>query len=62
MLVILENQPWGTHYKVKAYPFDMRDQFAFVSDITVRGKAALAELGIEEAAVLAPLENASRTL
>ncbi|MCC7335052.1 MAG: mechanosensitive ion channel [Pirellulaceae bacterium] len=62
VLVMLENQPWGTHYKVKAYPFDMRDQFAFVSDITVRGKAALAELGIEEAAVLAPLENASRTL
>ncbi len=49
--VMLENQPWGTHYKVKAYPFDMRDQFAFISDITVRGKAALADVGIREVAV-----------
>lgn len=62
VLVMLENQPWGTHYKVKAYPFDMRDQFAFISDITVRGKSALAEMGIEEAAVLPLLEDDSRTL
>lgn len=51
VLVMLENQPWGTHYKVKAYPFDMRDQFAFISDITARGKAALAEAGMKEVAV-----------
>lgn len=62
VLVMLANQPWGTHYMVKAYPFDMRDQFAFISDITVRGKAALAEVGIQEAAVPLMLDNASRTL
>ena len=41
VLVVLSETPFGTHYKVKAYPFDMREQFAFVSDLTVRGKQAL---------------------
>lgn len=51
VLVMLENQPWGTHYKVKAYPFDLRDQFFLISDITVRGKTALMEAGFQEVAV-----------
>ena len=52
--VMLSETPWGTHYKVKAYPFDMRDQFAFVSDLTVRGKRAIAEAGGRELAAPAP--------
>jgi small-conductance mechanosensitive channel len=48
--VMLKQTPWGTHYKVKAYPFDMRDQFAFVSDLTVRGKRAVADAGGAEVA------------
>ena len=48
--VQLAETPWGTHYKLKAYPFDMRDQFAFVSDLTVRGKTAIAACGGREAA------------
>ncbi len=51
VLVMLANEPWGTHYKVKAYPFEMRDQFAFISDITARGKSALLKLAVEEVAV-----------
>lgn len=43
--VMLSEKPWGTHYKLKAYPFDMRDQFSFISDMTVRGKDAIAEAG-----------------
>ena len=50
VVVMLENQPWGTHYQVKAYPFDLRDQFAFISDITARGKTALAQAGFKEIA------------
>lgn len=46
--VMLSETPWGTHYKLKAYPFDMRDQFAFVSDLTVRGKRAIASCGAAE--------------
>ncbi|MFP3868366.1 MAG: mechanosensitive ion channel family protein [Desulfobacteraceae bacterium] len=47
--VIVAEKPWGTHYRVKAYPIEGRDQFQFTSDITVRGKAALAKMGIKAA-------------
>lgn len=46
--VVLSQTPWGTHYRLKAYPFDMRDQFAFVSDMTARGKHAIAQAGGRE--------------
>lgn len=49
--VIVLEKPWGTHYRVKAYPIDPRQQFDFLTDLTVRGKAALISLGIEFAAV-----------
>lgn len=48
VVVMLSQQPHGTHYKVKAYPFEMRDQFAFISDLTVRGKRAIAAAGAQE--------------
>ena len=59
--VMLSETPWGTHYKVKAYPFDMRDQFRFVSDLTVRGKRAIAKCGAKEvsATVARPTDDLS---
>ena len=48
VLVILAEVPWGSHYKLKAYPFDMRDQFEFISDLTVRGKLSIREAGARE--------------
>lgn len=45
--VIVLNKPWGTHYRLKAYPVDLRQQFNFISDLTVRGKAALSEVNVE---------------
>jgi small-conductance mechanosensitive channel len=45
--VVVQEKPWGTHYRLKAYPVDPRDQFRFITDLTVRGKAALLELGLE---------------
>lgn len=47
VVVVLSEKPWGTHYRLKAYPIDGRDEFQFVSDMTVRGKAALIGLGVE---------------
>jgi small conductance mechanosensitive channel len=44
--VIVAESPWGTHYRLKAYPIDGRDEFRFVSDLTVRGKLVLKELGV----------------
>lgn len=48
VVVMLAQTVWGTHYKLKAHPFDMRDQFSFISDLTVRGKLAIAEAGAQE--------------
>ena len=45
VLVMLAQTPLGTRYQLKAYPFDMRDQFHFISDLTIRGKRAIAEAG-----------------
>ena len=45
VVVMLAETPLGTHYKLKAYPFDMRDQFHFISDLTIRGKLAIADSG-----------------
>ncbi len=45
VVVMLADTPLGTHYKLKAYPFDMRDQFHFISDLTIRGKLAIADSG-----------------
>ncbi len=50
--VMLNETPFGTHYRVKAYPFDLRDQFSFISDLTVRGKRAIAAHGGREASAV----------
>lgn len=54
VLVVLSETPWGTHYKLKAYPYDLRDQFAFISDLTIRGKQALRAAGGREMVSPAP--------
>jgi hypothetical protein len=33
--------PWGTWYKAKAYVTDSRDQFALITDLTIRAKEQL---------------------
>lgn len=43
--VVLADEPWGTHYRLKAYPIDGRYQFEFVSDLTVRARSLFAHLG-----------------
>lgn len=52
VVVTVEETPLGTHYQLKAYPFDMRDQFSFVSDLTIRGKIALNNAGAMAATAL----------
>ena len=46
VVVIVLEKPWGTHYRVKAYVKESRDQFLFITDLTVRGKEAIRTLGI----------------
>jgi small conductance mechanosensitive channel len=52
--VIVSERFWHTHYQIKAYPIDARQQFQFMSDITVRAKAALSNLGVEPAKIPPP--------
>jgi len=49
VIIIIFEKPWGTNYKVKAYPLDARNQFQFITDITVRGKQALIQNKIQYA-------------
>ena len=44
--VIVLEKPWGTHYRVKGYANESREQFLFMTDVTVRGKEAIRSLGI----------------
>jgi small-conductance mechanosensitive channel len=48
--VVVQEKPSCTHYKLKAYPVEGRDQMLFITDLTIRGKQALAEMGVEPAA------------
>lgn len=47
IVVVARNLPYGMVYKLKAYPFEPRDQFAFITDLTERGNAALESAGVE---------------
>lgn len=49
IIVVAEEKPWGTHYRIRAYPVDPRQQFLFITDLTVRGKQVLSDMGIKPA-------------
>ncbi len=44
--VVVQEKPWGTHYKLKAYVKESREQFEFLTDLTTRGKEALRAMDI----------------
>ena len=44
--VIVFEKPWGTHYRLKAYAKESREQFLFITDLTMRGKEVVRSLGI----------------
>ena len=43
IVVIIEEKPWGTAFKLKAYPLDARDEFIYKTDLTARAKLAFAK-------------------
>ncbi len=45
--VLAEEQPWGTHFKVKGYVHESREQFKFTTDLTLRGKDALRAMNVQ---------------
>lgn len=46
VVVVVQEEEWVTHYRIRAYPIDSRDQFQFISDLTLRGKEALTAMGV----------------
>ncbi|MBK5938079.1 mechanosensitive ion channel family protein [Halochromatium roseum] len=56
--VVAAEQPWGTRYRLRAYPIDARQQFRFATDLTLRAKAELLRQGFRMAAVPARPESA----
>jgi small conductance mechanosensitive channel len=44
--VTAKEKPWGTHYRLKAYAKESRDQFQFITDMTLRAKTALREMNV----------------
>jgi small conductance mechanosensitive channel len=46
VVVIAMEKPWGTLYRLKAYVHESREQFLFITDLTLRGKQAHREMNI----------------
>ena len=43
IVVVIEEKPWGTMFKLKAYPLDARDEFSYQTDLITRAKQAFAK-------------------
>ena len=43
IVVVMEEKPWGSLFKLKAYPLDARDEFIYKTDLTARAKQAFAK-------------------
>jgi len=52
VVVIILEKPWGTHYRLKAYVKESREQFLFITELTVRGKEIFRSMGIRFAQAL----------
>ena len=46
IVVVISEHPWYTHLKLKCYPMDARNEFAYKTDLLVRAKKALEEKNI----------------
>jgi small conductance mechanosensitive channel len=44
--ISVAEQPWGTLYQLKANAMESREQFAFVTDLTIRGKEMLRDMSV----------------
>ncbi len=41
--VVMSDHTWGSLFKLKAYPLDARDEFAYATDLTIRAKKQFAK-------------------
>jgi small conductance mechanosensitive channel len=47
IVVVAAQLPWGTRYMIRAYPFECREQFTFITDLTLRGNESLQKMGVK---------------
>ena len=43
VVVVMSETPSGTHFKLKSYPLDARDEFIYITDLTHKAKQAFAK-------------------
>ena len=43
IVVVMLEEPWGTIFKLKAYPLDARDEFIYQTDLITRAKQAFVQ-------------------
>lgn len=46
IIVVMSEHSWGSLFKLRAYPLDARDEFAYKTDLTVRAKKEFAKRNI----------------
>lgn len=44
--VVMEETPYGTHFKLKSYPLDARDEFTYKTDLINKAKTAFAKYNL----------------
>jgi small-conductance mechanosensitive channel len=47
IIVVAEEKPWATNFRLKCYPLDARDEFIYQSDILKRAKKTFREYGFD---------------
>jgi len=47
IIVVAEEKPWATNFRLKCYPLDARDEFIYQSDILKRAKKLFREYGFD---------------
>ena len=43
IVVVMQEKPWGSMFKLKSYPLDARDEFIYQTDLIARSKQAFAK-------------------
>lgn len=57
IVVVMSEKPWGTVFKLKAYPLDARDEFIYQTDLITRAKQAFAKQQLKYPSLSAIAEN-----
>ncbi|MEM8780051.1 MAG: mechanosensitive ion channel family protein [Cyanobacteria bacterium P01_G01_bin.49] len=59
ILVVIDEKPWGTHFKLKCYPIDARDEFIYKTDLIKQAKQALVKYDVSYPSL--PIQSSDAT-